>query len=219
MSPEATRRPVCREFREAVLTLSLLATVALGGCSDGAPEEAPPSKLAPEGKSGSAAVKSVTPQKFLALMLAEDLDAEIATDEDGLVTILWDLDGNRSVIMFYDESGSVLFRLATLGSVADMDDINGWNRDKRFSRGFLDEDGSAVLELDLDFTGGVSEDRIRDWLQVCMTSVYLWNREVMLGQDLELGVDDAPSEEGDGTPGIGGEDPPAVNDSPGTDGK
>lgn len=34
--------------------------------------------------------------------------------------------------------------------------INAWNRDKRFARAYLDEDGDAAVEMDLDLVQGVS---------------------------------------------------------------
>ena len=39
-----------------------------------------------------------------------------------------------------------------------LETINEWNRDKRFSRAYLDEVGDAVIEMDIDLVKGVSPD-------------------------------------------------------------
>ena len=41
-----------------------------------------------------------------------------------------------------------------------LDKINEWNRSKRFSRAYLDADGDAVVEMDLNLRGGVTRDNI-----------------------------------------------------------
>ena len=43
--------------------------------------------------------------------------------------------------------------------------LNGWNREKLFSRAYLDEDGDPVLEADLDLEGGVTNEAIRAFLE------------------------------------------------------
>ncbi len=42
--------------------------------------------------------------------------------------------------------------------------LNEWNRDHRFSRAFLDEEGTAWVESDLDLTGGVSLGAVEAFL-------------------------------------------------------
>lgn len=34
--------------------------------------------------------------------------------------------------------------------------INAWNADKRFSRAYLDAEGDAILEMDVELKGGIS---------------------------------------------------------------
>ncbi|SEQ43456.1 Putative sensory transduction regulator [Devosia sp. YR412] len=45
-----------------------------------------------------------------------------------------------------------------------LDDINAWNRDKRFSRAYLDERGDAVVEMDLDLVQGVTPNYLSSQL-------------------------------------------------------
>jgi len=41
-----------------------------------------------------------------------------------------------------------------------MDVINSWNRDKRFGKAYLDSDGDAVVEMDLNLEHGISSDNL-----------------------------------------------------------
>lgn len=45
-------------------------------------------------------------------------------------------------------------------------DFNAWNREKRLTRAYLDEDGDAVLEADLLFDGGLTTRKIAVWVNV-----------------------------------------------------
>ena len=42
--------------------------------------------------------------------------------------------------------------------------VNQWNADKGFSRAYLDDDDDPVIELDLDLDGGITEDRLIDFI-------------------------------------------------------
>jgi hypothetical protein len=57
--------------------------------------------------------------------------------------------------------------------------VNAWNKTKRFSRSYLDDDDHVCLELDLDLAGGVTPDRVRDFLKTCRSAFQLWCREVV----------------------------------------
>lgn len=57
--------------------------------------------------------------------------------------------------------------------------VNGWNRSKRFSRTYLDTDGDPCLELDLDLKGGVTRERITDFLKTAKLSFETWRKEVL----------------------------------------
>ena len=49
--------------------------------------------------------------------------------------------------------------------------INEWNKTKRFSRAYLDDDGDAILEADLDFEGGVTGDTLIRFLRIFENSL------------------------------------------------
>lgn len=54
----------------------------------------------------------------------------------------------------------------TLDGGLGLEVLNAWNRDRRFSRAFLDEEGTAWVESDLDLTGGVSLGAVRAFLDL-----------------------------------------------------
>lgn len=45
--------------------------------------------------------------------------------------------------------------------------VNEWNRDKRYSRAYIDSEGDVVIEADLDLEKGVTEGRIENFLYTC----------------------------------------------------
>lgn len=49
--------------------------------------------------------------------------------------------------------------------------INEWNKRRRFSRAYLDDEGNAVLESDMDLEGGVTTGAIREFLKTFLVSV------------------------------------------------
>jgi hypothetical protein len=49
----------------------------------------------------------------------------------------------------------------------DMEKVNLWNREKRFVRGYIDKDGDAVLEMDVNVEpGGLSRQLFVDYLDI-----------------------------------------------------
>jgi hypothetical protein len=49
--------------------------------------------------------------------------------------------------------------------------VNQWNADKRFSRAYLDDDDDPVIELDLDLEGGITQERLIDFITTVRHSV------------------------------------------------
>ena len=59
------------------------------------------------------------------------------------------------------------------------DKVNGWNRMKKYSKAYFDEDRDPVLELDLDLAGGVTVARIKDFALTVKASVRAFTSEVL----------------------------------------
>lgn len=62
------------------------------------------------------------------------------------------------------------FYLGFLDLKPSLEKINSWNYDKRFSRAYIDQDGDAGVEMDVDLEHGVSpeflDDQFSIWNQV-----------------------------------------------------
>lgn len=54
----------------------------------------------------------------------------------------------------------VNFFAGFLDAKVPIEQINEWNRTKRFGRAYLDPDGDAVIEMDVNLQAGVSSDNI-----------------------------------------------------------
>ncbi len=94
-------------------------------------------------------------------------------------TVLWKLDGSKCHIMPYDEGHSIQFYVCFSETSATLDKVNEWNRSKRFSRSYLDEEGDPCLELDLDLAGGITKDRLVDYFKTCAVSFEQWHKDVL----------------------------------------
>ncbi|MFN3369272.1 MAG: YbjN domain-containing protein [Thermus sp.] len=53
----------------------------------------------------------------------------------------------------------------------DLEHLNAWNRDYRFSRAYLDREGDPWVEWELDLTGGVSWEALREFLRLFAEAV------------------------------------------------
>lgn len=87
------------------------------------------------------------------------------------------IEGTGFVIYFYgcDDDDvncrSVGFRASWNADATTVEAVNGWNRDKRFGRAFLDEEGDPVLEMDVNLFGSVTSvnfDDTVDWWRIIM---------------------------------------------------
>lgn len=56
--------------------------------------------------------------------------------------------------------------------------INEWNASKRYTRAYLDKQGDAVLEADLDLEGGVAPGALLEFIKTWLTSVKLFTQHI-----------------------------------------
>jgi hypothetical protein len=52
--------------------------------------------------------------------------------------------------------------------------VNEWNKEKRFSRAYLDGDGDANVEWDIDLEGGVTIDAVREGIRTFQSVVQIF---------------------------------------------
>lgn len=77
----------------------------------------------------------------------------------------------RSVVFFVSEGNNVQAYAGFKSPKASLNRINTWNKSKRYSRAYMDDDGDPVIELDLDLAGGVTKERIADYIRTVSLSV------------------------------------------------
>ena len=112
----------------------------------------------------------ITPGEMEALLKAGSYRYE-RVEEGGRVYFHLRLAGLRAVLFLQDcREGSCESLLLYAGCSTDnppsLERVNEWNREKRFSRAYLDEEGDPVLEADLDLAGGVADGAIRAFLDL-----------------------------------------------------
>ena len=129
----------------------------------------------PESAVQGSVLDTITLDQMTAIMKKEGYS--VKTDERGV--ILWKLDGINAQMFVAKDGHSLQFHSAFGDGNATLKKVNKWNRTKRYSRTYLDDEGDPHLELDLDLAGGVSRNRIIDFLRTCRLSLVLWVQEVV----------------------------------------
>jgi hypothetical protein len=78
-------------------------------------------------------------------------------------TYSFEVDGHKLLLFNSGEAlqAAVIFN----GKKVPLSRLNGWNRDKKFTRAYLDRDGDPVLDHSLELTGGVTEKNVKEWLK------------------------------------------------------
>ncbi|HRQ66141.1 MAG TPA: YbjN domain-containing protein [Xanthomonadaceae bacterium] len=101
--------------------------------------------------------------------------SEIDTDDDVIVS----MQGYRVLVVVGSDKGrSLMARFAISGTGATLRSMNDWNRTKRYSRAYLDDDGDPVLESDLDLDGGVHRKRVEDFFRTFDGTLRLFLRHI-----------------------------------------
>jgi hypothetical protein len=85
-------------------------------------------------------------------------------DEDGDLFVRMQ---GYAVLVLVGSYDGVYISLTTAfaDTTATLATVNAWNRDKRFSRAYLDNEMDPVVEAELDLAAGVTIGRIRDFIQ------------------------------------------------------
>ena len=126
----------------------------------------------------------ISGDQLATILMDEGYRAKIGRDDHGDPFIESSVGGTAFQIIFYNcDLGSegfcedIMFRAAySLPAGVDLETINAWNADKRFSRAWRDAESDPILETDLDFVGGITRERI-------VTSLSVWESSVALFED------------------------------------
>lgn len=101
----------------------------------------------------------------------------ISKKEDN--SLFFKIEGNTVLMIVAKDQKSLQFYAYESDTNTKLETINRWNRDKRYSRSYIDKDGDPVLELDLDLEGGVTDKRIVDFILTSRVSYLAWRKEVL----------------------------------------
>jgi hypothetical protein len=103
-----------------------------------------------------------------ALLRGMGLEVERVVPKEGTPYLRLGLGGLEKVWLYPDyclEAGCQIYTLqAGFEGEVGLEEINAFNRDHRFGRAYLSE-GAAWLESDLDLSGGVTPEAVREWVR------------------------------------------------------
>ncbi len=129
--------------------------------------------LALGGTAQAQMVRATDPQSVVAAFQAGGYKAEVSKDSTGDPRIRSAASGSNFVVNFYGckankDCKTLTFYAGWTGTNTSLNQINEWNKEKRFSRAYIDKDGDPVIEFDLDLDdGGMSQalfiDNVEFW--------------------------------------------------------
>jgi hypothetical protein len=79
------------------------------------------------------------------------------------------VDGQMHVLYVYDDNDLQMYYALTGYSIGN-DAINDWNKTRRLSRAYLDDENDPVLEADLLANAGMTPKQITEWVTVFIDS-------------------------------------------------
>ncbi len=106
----------------------------------------------------------------LVLAAARDLgDASMTRDSMGDPLIEGQLDGKEYRLYFYDCSENRDCKSLMFSAIWEAEELTDemmadWNREKRFGKAYIDEDGRAALEMNVNLRGGATLANLGDTL-------------------------------------------------------
>jgi hypothetical protein len=106
--------------------------------------------------------KSYTDEELVDILKGDGYRA-VEISEERVITIK--LDGLTYVLFVYDDDDLQLY-FGVTGYALDAEQINAWNRAKRLSRAYIDDENDPVLEADLLANAGYTREQFLEWLEV-----------------------------------------------------
>ena len=82
-----------------------------------------------------------------------------------------DLDGKKVLLIMANDNTDAQLYIGFGDVKVSAKQMNTWNSDHRFGRAYADDDENPVLESDLDFAGGVTDDIIVAWIKLFNSQV------------------------------------------------
>jgi hypothetical protein len=112
----------------------------------------------------------VTANEIAKILIAKGYKAEVGKDDDGDPKVASAADGSNFTVFFYGcnhgpRCTSITFQSAFhLDGGMTAEKINGWNRDKRFLKGWLDKVNDPFCEMDIDTESGFTSDSLDSYI-------------------------------------------------------
>lgn len=121
----------------------------------------------------SQVVSSVSRDQLREVLQTNGFGYEFIEGKDNIIRII--ISGMRGSLIIGQASLQFFAAASKVGTEDQMlRAVNQWNLEKRFSRSYVDRDGDPVLELDLDMHGGVTYERVEDFLTTVTKSLLAW---------------------------------------------
>lgn len=130
---------------------------------------------APSFAESPAIVEVMTIQEVSDLLAEEGYRPEI----DDETACSFKIQGYNAQIILYNEGEALQFHISWIETDATLDSLNSWNESYRFGRAYMDDKGNPHLEVDLDLAGGVTRDRIKDYLKTCQGLLISFSKEAI----------------------------------------
>lgn len=110
--------------------------------------------------------------------------AELDKDSQGDPRITGRIDGTKYGIYFYGCSNGrdcddIQFSAGWSGAKVTLDDVNRWNRQKRYGKAYLDRDGDPRLEMVVNIDYGVSSKNLEDSFSWWMKALKGFKEEIL----------------------------------------
>lgn len=120
-------------------------------------------------------VERVTVQEMANILAGEGYRAEI----DNETACSFKIQGYNAQIILFNEGEAIQFHASWVNSDATLEGLNDWNQNYRFARAYLDDKDNPHMEVDLDLAGGVTMERIKDFIKTCQDLIVSFAKEAI----------------------------------------
>jgi hypothetical protein len=113
---------------------------------------------------------TISPQEVARALEAKDHPAKIGIDDDGDPKVTSTIDDVHLTVFFYgcdhgQTCQSITFQSAFhVDGGVPLEKINGWNRDKRFLKTWLDKVNDPYCEMDVDAEAGLTPTQLVNYV-------------------------------------------------------
>ncbi len=126
--------------------------------------------LVPASPAGAKEITRISCEELVPILESQGFKATV---ERPHVVSAESKEGLRVFFFLFGEDESIL---AFAGFMAEGDPnmvkaVNDWNSTMRYSRAYVTREGNAVIELDLDLSGGVTPDRVARFARTTRISI------------------------------------------------